>query len=105
MMKKNFLLAIAFLATSALSSCSRPNGDPKHDAEAFQDLLKKKYELELKDREITTQYMEYYIANEDLDAWNDYEQEVTKLEEEYNEQKQDIKDKIKDLEKDMSNDE
>lgn len=104
-MKKYLLLtAAALLALPALNSCSsKPTGDPEKDAEAFQGLLEKKYDLNLKATEKTADVAEYYAENNDYDDYKDLQEEFLDMAkdvmEEYEDQEEDLVEAINKAEK------
>ena len=105
-MRKHSFLAYAVLSLAALTSCGGPNGDPTHDAEAFEDLLEKFMELDLKEQMTDQEHMDYYAENEDLDTWKDYKKEYEKFEKEimkdkYQDKIDDLNEKIQEAEEEM----
>ncbi|MBR5171305.1 MAG: hypothetical protein IKW85_12175 [Muribaculaceae bacterium] len=108
-MKKYLFLASALLSLPALTSCGGPNGDPIHDAEMFEDLYERYWELDLREEEIDQQHMDYYAENEDKKAWLEYCEESDKLkkeiiEDKYQDKIEDLEEKIEDVEKEMKKD-
>ena len=100
-MKKYLLLISAILTLPALPSCGGINGDPKHDAEAFEGLLEKRCELDLEHLEKETEYKEYYIEKEGVESWEDFQKEYQTLEDKYKDEKEYLLEKIKEKEEEM----
>ena len=103
-MKKYLLFISVIFALPALYSCGGPTGDPKKDAEAFEEITKKLCEFDLKFKTREADYIEYYAEHADyknLELYDDLKGDLDKEFEDYRKRISDLNYKIKDMEDDL----
>ncbi|MBR5171309.1 MAG: hypothetical protein IKW85_12195 [Muribaculaceae bacterium] len=86
-------------SSSSSSEQEEATLDPEQDAEAFQELLEKRYELMIQVYQTGADYIEYYAENEDMDAWQDLKDEIEDLNDDYYNQQKDLKEDLEKVEK------